>query len=376
MKTILLLSGGSQVAQFIASSLQNRREHIRIVATNSIADDPELWAYDRVYLAPPTSLEPDAYRARLLDIIARESPAMIIPCRDDDIEPLAQMAEADAALRSSSVCGPSGISRAFGDKWLSYELAREQGLSFAESCLVNESPETLQTFVERVGFPVIAKPRDGFSSKGIFLIDSWDQVLRMRDRGNYVLQEFLGAPDQFEKFKTDLLQIGVPLFHTLHGQKHSIELMFSPDSTAHGVFATYNEQRFRARYVRPNVEAATLALGEACNRVFSKLGWRGPLNVQCQLDRHGVVKIHEFNGRYGALAAERALLGYDEVSLGIELFTGLKIAPSRWAHEPASWACAQLVSRAPVPSYVEALNRDGVWTRLDTEAQTASLKST
>lgn len=363
MKTLLLLSGGSQVAQFIAASLQGRRSEIRIIATNSIADDPELWAYDRVYLVPPTTREPEAYRSGVLNIIAREAPDMIIPCRDDDIEPLAHMAENDAALRTKSVCGPSAISHAFSDKWLSYLLAQDQGLAFAESCLMDEPPEALRRFVERVRFPLIAKPRDGFSSKGIFLIDTWEQLLRMRERGNYVLQEYLGDPACFAKFREDLQQIGVPLFHTLHGEKHSIELMFSPDSSPHGVFATYNEQRFRARYVRPNVEPATLALGDNCNRVFSKLGWRGPLNVQCQLDRHGVVKIHEFNGRYGALAAERALLGYDEVSLGIELFTGLKVAPSRWAHEPARWACAQLVSRAPVPAYVEALNRDGVWTR-------------
>ena len=67
--------------------------------------------------------------------------------------------------------------------------------------------------------------------------------------------------------------------------------------------------------------------------------------------------------RYGALAAERTLLGYDEVSLGIKLFTGLDIAPSRWDAEPAKWACAQLVSRAPVPRYVDVLNRDGVWSQ-------------
>jgi len=361
MTTLLLLSGGSQVAQFIASSLAGRRDGIRIVATNSIADDPELWAYDRVYLVPPTTREPDAWKARIAAIIERERPDMIIPCRDDDVEPLALLSEHDAALYGKAVCGPSAICHAFGDKWLSYLLAREQGLAFAESCLASAAPDELRAFVERVGWPVIAKPRDGFSSKGIFLIDSEAQLMRMRERGNYVLQEYLGSPEQFAQFKANLADVGIPLFHTLHGEKHSLELMFSPDSTAHGVFATYNEQRFRARFIKPNVEAATIALGADCNRVFSKLGWRGPLNVQCQLDRHGVVKIHEFNGRYGALAAERTLLGYDEVSLGIKLFTGLEVPPSRWDAEPAQWACAQLVSRAPVPSYVAALQRDGEW---------------
>ena len=49
-KTLLFLSGGSLVAQFMLTAIGARRESLRIIATNSIAEDPGLWAFDHVYL--------------------------------------------------------------------------------------------------------------------------------------------------------------------------------------------------------------------------------------------------------------------------------------------------------------------------------------
>jgi carbamoyl-phosphate synthase large subunit len=246
------------------------------------------------------------------------------------------------------------------DKWLSFELSNAHGLPFAESHIA-QCKESAQAFAARVGYPLIAKPRDGFSSKGILVIENAEQLERAAKRSNYVLQEYLDNPEDYWSFKRAIEQDGLPLLCTLHGLKHSVELMFGPDSKPVHVFATYNRQEFRPRFVRPNAEAETLALGRQCGEVFSRLGWRGPLNVQCQRDRHGRLKIHEFNGRYGALAAERWLLGYDEVALGLELFTGLKLEPSSWTFRPAAHVVAHLTSRGFDPANAAALERDGQW---------------
>lgn len=161
-----------------------------------------------------------------------------------------------------------------------------------------------------------------------------------------------------------MLEDGAPLYLSMHGIKHSIELMFDARSRpASPVFATYNRPAFRARFVTPNTEENTLELGERCYEVFSTRGWRGPLNVQCQLDRRGQVKIHEFNGRYGALVAERWLLGFDEFALGLKLFAGIDLPPSRWELEPASKVSAQLSSRGAHPTDLSKLAQDGHWSR-------------
>jgi RimK-like ATP-grasp domain len=361
--TLLLLSGGSQVAQFMLQCLQGRRDALRLMATTSLADDPGLWQYDKVFLVPPTARQPEAYRQRVQEIIDREAPDLVIPCRDDDVAALAGMADARPGLWPRVLCGPAPLARAMHDKWSSFRLCAEQGLPFAESRTA-QCAESAQDFAARLGFPLVAKPRDGFSSKGIFLIENDAQLQRVGERADYVLQEYLDSASAYWAFKREIEVNGFPLFHVLQGHTHkkvSIQLMFGPDSQPRGAFAADNQCLFRARRVRPSAEPDALALGEQSAQVFSRLGWRGPLNIQCQRDRDGRLKIHEFNGRYSALTAERWMLGYDEVALGLQLFCGVQLPTSNWASRPAEHAGAQLVSRASDPAAVAVLAGQGEW---------------
>ena len=52
MKSIFLLSGGSLVGQNILAALQERRGSLQLIALNSIAEEPSLFDYDKVYLVP------------------------------------------------------------------------------------------------------------------------------------------------------------------------------------------------------------------------------------------------------------------------------------------------------------------------------------
>jgi ATP-grasp domain len=269
--TLLFLSGGSQVAQFMLATLRERREGLRLIATTSVADDPGLWEYDKVYLTPATRGEPEAFKQQVATILREEGVDLAIPCRDDDIAALGEIAEAQPEWWPRVVCGPSKLARAMDDKWNTYVFCREHGLPCAESFIAGGA-ESAREFAERVGFPLVAKPRDGFSSKGILLLGNLEQLLRAAARPNYVVQDFLGAPEVFADFVASLERDGVPLHHTLHGLKHSIELMFDPQSRHVASFATYNRQEFRARRVEPNTDAETMALARQCGEVFSRLG--------------------------------------------------------------------------------------------------------
>ena len=365
---VLFLSGGSQVAQFVLTTLQGRRGPLRLLATSSVWDDAGLWEYDKVFLVPVTRQDPGSFKQRVLEIVSAENIDLIVPCRDDDVGPLAELAAASPDVARKALCGTPSLARAFADKWSSWELSAAHGLPFAESVLPGYG-ESVVEFAARVGYPLVAKPRDGFSSKGIFLIENQEQLQRAANTSNYVIQEYLGNPDEYWSFRRSIEQEGFPLIHKLGGLMHSIQLMFGPDSTLVSVFAAYIDVRFRARDVRPNPEPATMALGRKCGEVFSRLGWRGPLNVQCQGDRHGRIKIHEFNGRFTGVTAERWFLGYDEVALALDRFTGRALEPSQWASRPAAQAVARLASRGADPANVAALQKHGQWSRSDDEDQ-------
>jgi hypothetical protein len=362
MKTLLFLAGGSQVAQFILTCLQGRRESLRLIATTSLADDPGLWQYDKVFLVPPTARQAEAFKQRVQDIIDREGADLVIPCRDDDTVALAEMADAQPALSPRALCGPGTLARALHDKWASALLCREHGLPYVESWIEGGS-ESAEAFAARVGYPLVVKPRDGFNSHGVFVIDTPLQLARALARGHQVVQEYLGEPQRIAELKRSMQLDGLPLRYSLRGEKPSIQLMFSPRGEHVASFATLNAQGFASRQVRPTADAETLALTRQCGAVFARLGWRGPINVQCERDARGRLRIHEFNARYSASTAERCLLGYDEVALGIELFTGLVLPGTRWFTRPARRVVSQMSPRAVDPADADALQEHGWWAR-------------
>jgi len=358
--TLLLLSGGSQVAQYILLALQGRRERVRLLATSSIADEPGLWGFDKVFLAPVTAKEPRAYRDRLLEIDARERVDLFVPCRDDDVVALAELAAERPELAPRALCGSADVARMMSDKWHSSQFCDRHGLPYARS-IVTSSQASAEQFAREVGYPLVIKPRDGFGSHGVFLIENDEQLRRALDRPNYVIQEYLDPPETYWSLKRAIEADGLPLFHTLHGLKHSVELMIGPGGEVTRVFATYNSHAFRVSRIKPNDEAETLALGRRCGEVLAEAGWRGPVNVQCQRDRRGRVTIHEFNGRFSAATAARAMLGYDEVAHGVELFTGARLPEAEWQARPAAHVVSQLVAKASHPEDVEQLQARGEW---------------
>jgi hypothetical protein len=358
-KTLLFLSGGSLVALGLLQILEGRRRDLRIVATNSVAEDVGLWDYDRVVLVPGTFADPSGYREQLLRIVREEAIDLIIPCRDDDIVALAEMAETYPEIRDIAITGPSSVAKPIADKWLSYEFSREHGLPFAESFIAGAGSP--QEFARRVEYPILAKPRDGFSSQGVLLIENEAQFERALQRPNYVFEEYLDKPENYWAFKQTIERDGMPLFYLLQGLKHSMQLLYSPNSELLSGYTTYNRQFVNSRKLTMNDETATQAVLDRCAEVFAKLKWRGPMNIQCQKDKHGDLKIHEFNGRFSGPLPERWILGHDDLALAIKAFTGLEISPSKWTSNPSPLAFARIYARGFDPLDATALTTRGEW---------------
>lgn len=358
--TLLFLSGGSQVGQFIVAALEGRRDGVRLAATTSVSDDPGLWKFDGLYLVPVTAGQTDVFKARLLEILAREPVGLIVPCRDDDVVALAELVEANPALAPMALCGSAHVARTMSDKWASWLLCQTHGLPHARSFIAGCGIAAEQ-FASACGYPLVAKPRDGFSSRGIYLVDNDEQLRRALQRPNYVLQEYLGQPETYWSLKRSIETEGLPLLHTLRGLKLGIQVMIAPTGAVSRIFSTSTTHRHGSMTTLQNDDHEALQLGQRCGEVFSGLGWRGPLNVQCQRDRTGRVTIHEFSGRFAGSTVGRAMLGYDQLSHALELFTGIRLPTSRWQMRPATHVVAQLASQASDPADVEWLQTHHEW---------------
>ena len=84
------------------------------------------------------------------------------------------------------------------DKWLMKEIFRANEIPCAEGILIKKDEETLEEQLNEITFPVIIKPRDAFSSRGVFKCTSINEVNAHLEKsrsfssnGDILIEEFL-----------------------------------------------------------------------------------------------------------------------------------------------------------------------------------------
>jgi len=360
--TLLFVSGASLVGQNAMDALAHRRCGLRLVATNSLASEPTLFDFDEVYLTPSLRDDPSGFQRRFQEILETVEPHLVIPCRDDDILFLARLQEASPDWHGRFLCGNAGLAEVMLDKFLSWEFSQRHDLPYVPTMRLDAEPDAIAAFVERQGFPLIAKPREGFASRGVSLLLDEKQLRKTLGRPNYILQQYLGEPEPIRAYARQVAEEGIPLFHSHEGVKHSIQAFITPAGEMAGLFATCNTMR-SGKSDRVEVDPApdVPELGRRCAEAFAAQGWRGPLNIQCQRAPDGKMMIYEYNGRFTGATAGRYLLGYDEIGLAMQTFSGL-------GHWDEGTALGQAVIRLPQSRAIEAtpvaeLRKDGYWVK-------------
>ena len=360
---ILLISGGNQVGQNVLDALADRRSDVKLVATNTVATDISLFDFDAVYLTPETRGAPAAFERRFSEILAVEKPDLVIPCRDDDVAFLADYKEWRPELATGFLCGNRFTAEATCDKWLSWQFSVDRGLPFAPT-LATPVEAQAETFAREYGFPLVAKPRRGSASRGVYLVCNEAQLRRVAAQDGYVIQKYLNDSSILEAHLRSTDQTGIPLFHSFEGTKVSLEIFIAPNGSPAGnySFAIALSNDRTMRFERHESDEAR-ALGEQCIRAFADAGWRGPMNIQCKLTPGGRLIIFEFNGRFNGGTAARCLMGYDEVGLAVKTFAGKELEPAGHPHGSSSHVVRRTIHMAPQSKDIAKLTRDGHWRR-------------
>jgi carbamoyl-phosphate synthase large subunit len=363
-KTLLLLSGGGHTGHNVLATLAGRRSGLRLVASSDTADEPTLFGFDGVYVVPTLASDPSGFERSILGIIAREQPDLIIPCRDEDVTWLARFGQRHGSPGLRLLCGSPEIAEMAQDKWLSHEFCRNHDLPFAPT-LVCGSTEggvgRVDEFVRSYGLPLVLKPRREAEGRGIRLITDVAQARRAAARQDHVLQQYLGPRDAIDRYLNDVLQDGIPLFHSFEGLKRSLQILIDPNGDLAAVYCTRQALTGRnARTVTPDPDAKARGIAELCAKVLAAAGWRGPMNIQCQPDASGRLMIHEFNARFTGATAARRLLGHDEVGVALNTFIDVKLDEAACFHN-ARVARESLVPRAASYDDVQLLADVGNW---------------
>jgi biotin carboxylase len=327
MTRILISSVGSLVGQNVLDTLDDRRAAFHVAGTTSVSRIA-MDRCNRVYLVPETTAPLPLFQRRFAEVFEREKPDVVLPGRDADVTALAGMAANDAVLAARLACGSVVCARLFEDKWLSHGFAVEHGLDFAASAIASgpDGHAAVERLAARHGFPLIAKPRLGFASRDVLLLHDRRQLEAALREPGLIFQEYLGDASRIAAFVAGCEAAGLPLHYSLEADKFAVQTLVRRDGQAGVVFCTRHRMHVGRSVEVDLIDDARLhRLGTDYARALAAAGWRGPLNIQCQLSAQGRYCAYELNGRLTGATAARYFLGYDEVGAIIEDLSGRSV---------------------------------------------------
>jgi carbamoyl-phosphate synthase large subunit len=319
---LLITSVGSLLGQNILDSIESRRNLIKVVGTNSIAENPRNFRCNTVYLVHKTSS--DRFFEDFKTIVEKEKPDFFLPGRDEDCIFLSDFEGNHPEEFSKKIpFGSSIIPRMMLDKYQTHLFCKKNHLSCADTFLyADENDRTgLNVFIDKHGFPLVVKPRKGFASKGVYFVLNNDQVVEFTKDGEVFFQEYLGNPERIFKYK-NLFKKGIPLFFQIpEKEQYAAQTIISPDGTIGEVFFTIVTMiHGRPEYCRQIFNKDVEELVHQFSKIFYENGWYGPTNFQLKPDRNGEWKVFELSPRLTGTSSGRALLGYDEFGILANIF--------------------------------------------------------
>lgn len=171
--------------------------------------------------------------------------------------------------------------------------------------------------------PIIAKPRDGFASRGIEIIQSEQDFDKITD--GHIVQE-LALPhdrDPNREHCFNMISKGI----NPQVAEVSIQYVFDRSGVVIGKMASYNKLNNGVPIeILPFEDEAMWADVEQLLPTLVKLGARGPVNLQGRITNQGI-KLFEINARFTGITGLRAALGFNEVEACLRHWLGLEFTP-------------------------------------------------
>lgn len=295
MMRVLVTGAGSGVGQGIVKALRLSDLDVTIISGDISPLNAALYRSDEAVIIPRVEL--NGALPLLVDIVNRTRVDLVLPGSEFDIAFLAAHRD-DLETTTSARIGVSNLAsvQTCNDKWLTYLVLSAHNIACPRST-IDTRPDSLKAFIDEVGFPIIAKPRIGTSSRGQILATTTDQLLAAAlVVPNPIFQEFLIGESQ-----------GL-------GSEYTCAFYRFRTGETVGPFVARRSLRGGTSWV---VEVATFPfLHDYLRQVAEAIAFEGSLNIQLIVGRDGPRTI-ELNCRFSGTTAIRAHFGFNEPAMSV-----------------------------------------------------------
>lgn len=235
----------------------------------------------------PFAIDENRYIEALLQICRTERIDMLFPLTDLEIDVLNRHRES-FAMDNVLLCIQSAECLSIArNKYAQTKFFRGSIINIPDTILATEN-------LAQLAYPVVAKPYDGRSSEGLYRLMSSDDILLIRNREKYIIQELL----QGSIFTVDYVRDSF-------GNDFSVpreELLRTKNGAGTTVCITPSD-----------------ALSELASFIGSSLGVIGCINMEF-IDSNGKYYLIDINPRFSAGVAFSYCAGYDMVKNHLNCF--------------------------------------------------------
>lgn len=287
MYKILILGMGGDVSKGILKAVRHSQVPCHVVGACISSNSEGIYLCDEGYISPYAA-EP-SFLPWLTDICRKKQIDMVFTGVEENIFSIAQGKEylrehTDTVFRTSTI----EQLRIGGDKLETCRWLEKHDLP-APHYASADNTEEIAKLIWKVGFPLIAKPRNGKGSAGVFSVHTEEDINRLTDLHDYVLEECIGTPEQ---------EYTVGCYRGLHGEMPEPIIMRR---------TLKNGASWRVEVIR-NEKILSLA-----KSVCEKFCPDGPLNIQLRLNKQGDPIPFELNVRFSGTTPMREHFGFCDV---------------------------------------------------------------
>lgn len=290
---VLITGIGGNVGQGVLKALRASANAFYVVGIDMEALSAGFSLVDRYYQTPRTG-DPAFYNA-FAAIAREEALEAVYVCSPSELEFFAgHQAELEEELGLSIFVNPPEVVRIGSDKLKTADFLRDAEFPFPETVMSTDEAG-VERLIKQHGFPLIAKPRAGSSSRNVFLVNSLDQ-LRGASRliSDLIVQRYL--PDEKSEYTAATL--------SGHDKKVRALIILRRDLLQGTTYRTelIEDQNLDHQVVR----------------IVEALGAVGPCNLQFRV-MDGVAYVFEINPRFSGTSGIRYLYGFNDCEMIFDL---------------------------------------------------------
>lgn len=286
---VIVTSVGGNVGQGVIKSLRAAPLDFRIIGVDMEPLSAGFSFADTSHVVPASGAM--GFEAQMAAICQNEGVQAIFVCSDAEILYFAaQRDRLESQLGCRILVNPLDVVQTAKDKLRTAQFLADAGLPHARTTHADDVEGTTR-LIEACGWPLIAKPRIGATSKNVFRVNSHEQLAAVRTLvPDLVIQEYL--PDNDHEYTAGTVS--------------------DADRNVRATIVLRRDLVQGTTYRTELVENADWTAQVA--RIVNTLGAIGPCNVQFRVVNNNVVPF-EINPRFSGTSGIRFLYGFNDPEL-------------------------------------------------------------